>query len=156
MSGISLFAKGVCAVILICVLLEELSPIGNMKKVYRYVLSVFILVSLLSPVKELLSGKVNIFSVFQGDLDAGFSSDSLDSSICTLAAENIKNLAAKELVSKQIEYKNITVEMDITEEIGISIDRIIVTVKDYKNALSAKYIVEDALNIKTEVIIDDG
>jgi len=152
MNEISVFAKSLCMLVFICAILEELYPKGSMEKISRFLLSVFILVSLISPIKKLIESDFSFLSI--KETISSFSFSSLDDEIVKEASKSIENLAAKELIKENIDFKNITVKMDITESGGISIDKIIVNLKDYENALLAKYTLEEALNIKTEVVIN--
>ena len=146
-------AKSVCAVIFVCVIFENLSPSGNFEKIYKYIISVFFVLSLLFCAKEVINTD---FSFEQIENFSPMTFESLDDEIVREAKQNVENLAVSALKKESIEFENVDVKMDITQDGSINIDRIIVYINSYEAALEAKYAIEDTLSIKTEVIINEG
>ena len=147
------FAKSVCVLIFVCVIFENLSPKGSFEKIYKYVLSMIFVFSLLIFTSEIIKSD---FSFENIEKISPMSFETLDDEIIKAAKQNIENLAASKLISENIEYKNIDVKMDITENGSINIDRVTVYLTSYEDALLAKYAIEEALSIKTEVILNEG
>ena len=147
------FAKTVCAAVFICVIFENISPNGKYEKIYKYIISVFFLLSVLTCAKEVINQD---FSFEKIENNSPMSFTSLDDEIVKSAKQNVENLAITVLKKEEIEFKKVDAKMDITESGSINIDRIIVYISSYEKALKTKYALEEELNIKTEVIINEG
>ena len=125
MSAVKSWSVTVCLVSVICTIIEILFPKGKMEKIFQVVLGVFMLCSLLIPLKKTLANihfdakKPENFIKDKGKLKS-----TTDDQIKIAAQNKLKRTVEKILTAKGVKPEKINVIMDTTEDSCISIKKI--------------------------------
>lgn len=157
MNGISSWAIVICIAALCSSVMSMLSPIGEMKKIFRYILGVFILCAIILPIGDI---EIDDFSLdnLSGNIKEA---ENIASDINSITTENLYD-SVTELINTQVESFEISpvkteIIMDIDKTNCISITKAII----YINRRDAKYkqkiisAIKNNLGISTEVYLTE-
>lgn len=153
MSAFKSWSMTICIVSVVCTVIEILFPKGKMEKIFKVVLGVFLLCSLLIPLKNVLKN-IN----FNAKKHENFIKDSsklkstIDDQAQNAAQKNLKGTIQKILEQKSIKPEKINVIMDTNQESCISIRKIEVFLS--RGDENKKDIVKNELEKKLELKID--
>lgn len=156
MSAIKSWSVTICLVSVICTIIEILFPKGKMEKIFQVVLGVFMLCSLLIPLKKTLANihfdakKPENFIKDKGKLKS-----TIDDQTKITAQKKLKLTVEKILAAKSIKPEKINVIMDTTEDSCISIKKIEVFLSrgDENKKDTVKNELEKNLELKIEVVV---
>ena len=151
MSAIKSWSVTVCLVSVICTIIEILFPKGKMEKIFQVVLGVFMLCSLLIPLKKTLA---NIHFDAKKP-DKGKLKSTIDDQTKITAQKKLKLTVEKILAAKSIKPEKINVIMDTTEDSCISIKKIEVFLSrgDENKKDTVKNELEKNLELKIDVVV---
>ena len=158
MSNVQQWAWSLCLVILICTVVQYIIPTGGMERSVRLVLGGFVVLGIITPITNLVQPDNWDFS---WAAETAVTEDYIDQSNKVLleqAKANVTVLVARELQAREVDYKNIEITMDTNADNCIVIDKAVVTI-GVQDAADVEWIREtigSALEIQTEVVIDDG
>lgn len=159
MNGIKSWAMIICFVSVICTIVEMMVPSGKMEKMFKLIIGIFMLCSILIPLKNTIS---NIsFDVKKSKnfiKDESKLKDIIDNQTETTAKENIKSIIKNFLDAKDIKPEKINIIMDTKQDNCISIKKIevfLVRGDESKKDMIKKEL-EQKLEIKTDVIVGSG
>lgn len=159
MNAIKSWAMIICFVSIICTIAEMLVPSGKMEKMFKLIIGVFMLCSILIPIKNTMSNisfdtkKSKNFIKEESKLK-----EIIDNQTEVTAKENIKGMIKKFLDTKNIKPEKINVIMDTKQDNCISIKKIEVFLArgDESKKDMIKKELEQKLEIKTDVIVGSG
>ncbi len=159
MNGIKSWAMIICFVSVICTIVEMMVPSGKMEKMFKLIIGIFMLCSILIPLKNTIS---NIsFDVKKSKnfiKDESKLKDIIDNQTETTAKENIKSIIKNFLDAKDIKPEKINIIMDTKQDNCISIKKIevfLVRGDESKKDMIKKEL-EQKFEIKTDVIVGSG
>lgn len=142
-----------CVAAIAITLIELLMPSGKMEKTVRFALGAFMICMVASPLLSLFN---DIDFNFESSEDVALNIDeSISSDTYELAKDNIESLVTTLLSQNGISPKKVEVSMDINEDTGIDISKIIIYLDKGQEALAqeAKSLCENNFSIETEVIL---
>lgn len=156
MSAIKSWSVTICVVSVICTIIEILFPKGKMEKIFKVVLGVFMLCSLLVPLKKTLSN-INFDAKKPENFikDKGKLKSTTDDQIKIAAQNKLKRTVEKILTAKGVKSEKINVIMDTNQESCISIKKIEVFLSrgDENKKDTVKNELEKNLELKIDVVV---
>lgn len=156
MSAIKSWSVTICVVSVICTIIEILFPKGKMEKIFKVVLGVFMLCSLLVPLKKTLEN-INFDAKKPENFikDKGKLKSTTDDQIKITAQNKLKRTVEKILAAKNIKPEKINVIMDTNQESCISIKKIEVFLSrgDENKKDTIKSELEKNLELKIDVVV---
>ena len=154
MNDLKLWAAGVCAAAVAGAIFETLTPQGGMKKLFSFLVSALVLLTVIKPVLSISDWLPEVEGHQSALSESERFTDYVDDYTLRIVEENMEELAAMELYESGLPYKNITAETDIGEDGSILINKIIVKCQPgYEQEIEET--LTRTLNIQTEVISDD-
>lgn len=155
MEEITQWANAVCAVAVVCSIIELVAPKGEINKMINFILGLFLVVSVLFPVANSL--KLDNFRIDKMEnysQNFTFQKDT-DNLTIQVGKSAIEKLIANALDQQNINYKKIIVNMDSSTGNSIDIIRAEIYVdKSYRNNLiQVQDIVEKSIGIKPSVYV---
>lgn len=159
MNGVMQWATVVCLAAVVGAMIELITPTGRMEKMVRFVLGGFMICAIITP----LTGTATKITfdlpaqTWQSQETAASFQEDLNEQVLQVAANNIKELAVEALQKEHITAQKIEVFMDTSDESGISINNLVVTLDESRRGDQAqvKKILENTLGLPTEVSIDE-
>lgn len=159
MNGIKSWAMIICFVSVICTIVEMMVPSGKMEKMFKLIIGIFMLCSILIPLKNTISNiSFDIKKSKNFIKDESKLKDIIDNQTETTAKENIKSIIKNFLDAKDIKPEKINIIMDTKQDNCISIKKIevfLVRGDESKKDMIKKEL-EQKLEIKTDVIVGSG
>lgn len=156
MSAIKSWSVTICVVSVICTIIEILFPKGKMEKIFQVVLGVFMLCSLLIPLKKTLAS-INFDAKKPENFvkDKGKLKNTTDDQIKITVQNNLKRTVEKILAAKNIKPEKINVIMDTKQDSCISIKKIEVFLSrgDENKKDTIKSELEKILALKIDVVV---
>lgn len=155
MEEITQWANAVCAVAVVCSIIELVAPKGEINKMINFMLGLFLVVSVLFPVANSL--KLDNFRIDKMEnysQNFTFQKDT-DNLTIQVGKSAIEKLIANALDQQNINYKKIIVNMDSSTGNSIDIIRAEIYVdKSYlNNLIQVQDIVEKSIGIKPSVYV---
>lgn len=155
MEEITQWANAVCAVAVVCSIIELVAPKGEINKMINFILGLFLVVSVLFPVANSLKlDNFRIDDTQNYSQNFTFQEDT-DNLTIQVGKSAIEKLIANALDQQNINYKKIIVNMDSSTGDSIDIIRAEIYVdKSYRNNLiQVQDIVEKSIGIKPSVYV---
>ena len=150
MNTVEQWAATICLAVLAAALVEYLTPGKQMQPVLRFVLGIFLLYAMVSPLREgLHSWDFSSQSIWtESRLPA-----TVERQVREAVEQNLTASIAEALYASGIRVKNVAVEMDIAEDGGIEINQITVYLPSEEMARGAEIEaeLEKTLGLETEV-----
>ena len=155
MTAVKSWTLLICIVSIISTLLEMLLPKGQMEKIFKVVLSIFILCALLIPLKD-LSANINFNNKKDNFVKEENKLKNIVENQMKLSSEaNLKSNIKKFLNRKNINPEKIKIIMDTDNNNCISIKKIEVYLsegdKDKKDIIKNE--LEKSLDLKADVVV---
>ena len=157
MGAIKQWATAICFVAVAVSIVEMLIPNGKTEKIMRLVLGCFMLLAIMLPLKNGLSGIAPKFKKHDPLTDySEFSKNIQDQSVNSIKS-SLNSIIENSLKEKKIVVKKVDIFMDTNKDNCISIKKIKVFLKknDENKISAAKEILEKKLGLPTEVLTGD-
>lgn len=158
MSTLNTAATTLCVCCIVCSLLSMLIPQERTKKTLNLVLSLFLICSLILPVRALLSDITMDFDTEDTVGNYSFSQKDYDRSILKQTADNLVLCADELLKNEGIAAENIRLSLKISEQKSIYVSNIIIYID--KETADRKQDIETIIyrNFSKEpkIIIEEG
>ncbi|HHZ05690.1 MAG TPA: hypothetical protein GX401_02705 [Clostridiales bacterium] len=144
MDNVAQWATVICIAAVVCMLFELLSPNGNMEKIMRFVLGLFMLCAIVIPLTQMVFNiNIDLSQIDSNSINQSEVIDKVNSQSVDIGKETVISLVKQCLAEQNAEAKKIEVSMDKKEDNSISIVLVTVYLDDiYK---------EDIVNIKTKL-----
>lgn len=144
MDNVAQWATVICIAAVMCMLFELLSPNGNMEKIMRFVLGLFMLCAIVIPLTQMVFNiNIDLSQIDSNSINQSEVIDKVNSQSVDIGKETVISLVKQCLAEQNAEAKKIEVSMDKKEDNSISIVLVTVYLDDiYK---------EDIVNIKTKL-----
>lgn len=142
--NVAQWATVICIAAVVCMLFELLSPNGNMEKIMRFVLGLFMLCAIVIPLTQMVFNiNIDLSQIDSNSINQSEVIDKVNSQSVDIGKETVISLVKQCLAEQNAEAKKIEVSMDKKEDNSISIVLVTVYLDDiYK---------EDIVNIKTKL-----
>lgn len=126
MNTLSVAATVLCSCCIICSLLSLLIPQERMKKTLNLVLSLFLICSLILPVKALIADWNTEFEIEEYSGDFSFSEEDYQKAVMKETADQLVRCADHLLQNEEIKADNIRLSLKISQEGSIYVSNIII------------------------------
>ena len=157
MNGITGSAVALCAGCILCSVIGMLMPNGKSKKVFSLVLGLFLICSVILPIKNAVRDFNNLLqSSTENSAIMQSADDKLKDSIIRQTADNLV-LALNELYNSEgLTPKNITVAVTKESDDGIKVDEICIYITKEDEVNKNKYVklTYDNTKIKPKIIVE--
>lgn len=156
MSAIKSWSMTICLISVICTIVEVLFPSGKMEKIFKVVLGIFMLCSLLVPLKNIFKN-IN-FDTKKPEIsvkDSGKLKSATDEQARLAAKKNLERIIKNLLEEKSIKPEKINIIMDTNSESSILIKKIEIFLArgDESKRESVKNELEKKLELKIDVVV---
>lgn len=153
MSYISNTALIICTCAVACAVLQILLPEGKTSKTINLIVTAFLILILISPIKNLFSNenKLTIPTPDETKIMAEY-----NDKVVSTAKDNMRNSVKSLFQQNDIQVKDVYVELKTDEQGGIIIDYINIYISDDINGSQSKIInlVENNYNITPSIILE--
>ncbi len=161
MNSVKEWSSLICITSVICTISEFLIPPGKIEKTMDTILGIFVLCAVIMP----FSRNINLLKIKSPEIetvkninkktDAIFKKS--NEQIIKATEENLKIIISKTLSCMGVHAKKIEIFMDINKDNCILINKCRIQIGSNQESLKAQIqnTVENKLNIKTEVVIND-
>lgn len=128
-------------------------PSGNLNKTMRYVLGLVFLLILITPIVKKLPGiefadvSVEAYAPQSDDLN-----DTVTNQVMEMAKATAKRMVVDVLTAHGVSYREISVEMDISDSYCISISRVDITLEKGEDRDAALAYIQNELGIRDVMI----
>ena len=155
MKEISSWAVIICMAAAAATVLNMMTPSGNMNKIFKYVLGVFLISSIIIPISQISPGDFSLDTDFLSsdientDFTADIKNEYMANTLVSLVESELENIGVKPLKTEIL--------MDNLSDSGISINKVAVTIRenDKYNALKISDTLKKNLGLSADIYIEE-
>ena len=149
MSDITSAVRSICVVTACIFIISSITEGTRLRRqagfILKFIFAIAVVSSFVGGIKNIELPDISLFE--SGDYC--FSTDSFDSAVAQQTAANITDVLRSQLSSVGIDAEKIDVDVNISKESGISINRVIIRTAEFDRAAE---IIRSSLGQETEVI----
>lgn len=153
MEELKSWAFSVCAAVVCGAVLNMLVPESNLQKTFKCVICVFILCVLVSPLSKIKFPDIKDMNNEYYAGESELSENEFSELSAGLIEEKILNDTSELLKDEKINFDDISVKINISENGSIDINKFTLTLKNSDGLNSVKEKVEQKIGIEPEIVV---